>query len=67
MIVHLDIITIKRLLAENSLTASALSTRSGISRQSVSTILGRGTCSVTNAGKLARALGVDVDTIWKEG
>lgn len=67
MIVHLDILTIKRLLAETGLTASALSKRSGISRQSISTILGRGTCSVSNAGKLAKALGVDVATIWKEG
>lgn len=51
---------IRVLMARSGLTQSKLSEMSGISRQSISTILSRGSCSPKNAGKLAEALGVDV-------
>lgn len=54
---------IRVLMARSGLTQSKLSDMSGISRQSISTILNRGSCSPKNAGKLAEALGVDVLTI----
>lgn len=58
---------VELLQAEQGLTNAVLAERSGISRQSVSTILRRGTCSPVNAGKLARGLGVSVaDIIEKE-
>lgn len=57
---------IKAMLATRSMTQVALAEKAGISRQSISTILGRGTCSLPNAGKLARALEVDVTEIIKE-
>jgi len=58
---------INLLKAEQRLTNSALAERSGISRQSISTILLRGTCNPITAGKLARGLGVSVADIIKEG
>lgn len=66
MSVRLNVPAIKKLLAEKSLTASALARLSGVSRNSISTILNRGTCSAVNAGKLAKALDVDIEAIWRE-
>lgn len=57
---------INLLKAEQRLTNSALAERSGLSRQSISTILLRGTCSPITAGKLARGLGVSVADIIRE-
>ena len=56
---------VEAMLARDSLTRTEVSKRSGISRQSVSCILQRGTCSTVNAGRLARALGVDVTEIME--
>lgn len=67
MTVKLNIPEIKRLSAVNKFTNTVLAERSGISRQNISTILRRGTCSAINAGRLAEALEVDVCKIWKEG
>lgn len=50
-------------LAEQGLTRAALAERSGISRQSISTILGRGSCEPRTAGRLAAGLGVQVADI----
>ena len=48
------------ILAEQGLTKTALAERSGMSRQNISTILGRGTCEPATAGKLVKGLGVFV-------
>ncbi len=56
---------VEAMLARDGVTRAELSKRSGISRQSVSCILQRGTCSTVNAGKIARALGVDVTEIME--
>lgn len=37
-----------------------LAEKAGITRQTLSTVKGRGTCAMGTAGKLAKALGVDV-------
>lgn len=63
---RLDVMKIIRLLAEQGLTKSELATRSGVSRQNISTIIGRGTCSPKTAGKLAAGLGISVAEIMKE-
>lgn len=63
---RLDVMKIIRLLAEQGLTKSELAARSGVSRQNVSTIIGRGTCSPKTAGKLAAGLGISVAEIMKE-
>jgi len=54
------------LLAEKEMTRAALASRCGISRQNVSTILGRGTCEPKTAGKIAKGLGVNVADIIEE-
>lgn len=62
----IDSLKINLLLAEQGLTQAALSSKCGVSRQSISTLLGRGTCSPVKLGKLANALGVDPREIIKE-
>lgn len=47
-------------------TMSALAKMVGVSPQSMSTIKQRGTCRMETAGKIARALGVDVAEIMEE-
>lgn len=54
------------ILAQQELTKTALAERCGLSRQNISTILGRGTCEPVTAGKLAKGLGVPVSEIVKE-
>lgn len=56
------------LQAQQGLTTTILAKRSGISRQNISTIKGRGTCNPTTLAKLAAGLGVDPsELIAKEG
>ena len=64
---RIDSIKIKLLMAEQEINQSALAERCGIARQSISAMLGRGTCSIVNVGKLAKILGVDPAEIIKEG
>ncbi len=54
------------ILAEQGMTKAALAERSGMARQNISMILGRGTCEPATAGKLAKGLGVPVSEILKE-
>lgn len=56
---------IMQLLAEQGLTKSELSSKSGVSRQQISVILVRGTCAPITAGKLAIGLGVPVVEIME--
>lgn len=64
----IDRVRIELTLAEKGWTKADLAERSGISRQSVSTITRRGTASPRNVGRIARALGVaPADIIRKEG
>lgn len=51
------------LLAEKELTLTKLAALSGISRQNISTIKQRGTCSPCTAAKLAKGFGVSVAEI----
>lgn len=51
---------IELILSERNMTKTALAEKSGISRQNISTILGRGTCEPKTAGKLANGLGVQI-------
>lgn len=59
-------IRIESILAERDMTKAALAEKCGLSRQSVSTIVRRGTCEPRTAGKLAAGLGVDVADIILE-
>lgn len=66
MILRLNLSAIRRLMVEKRMTGAALANLTGISRQSISGILKRGTAKLENAGLIADALGVDVEYIWKE-
>ena len=63
---RLDSIKIKLLMAELEINQTVLAEKVGVSRQNISLMLCRGTCSITNAGKLAKALGVSVREIVRE-
>lgn len=54
---------IEILLAEKNLTKASLADACGMSRQSISTIMRRGTCEPRTAGKLAMGLGVSIQRI----
>lgn len=62
----LNVPIIKKMMANKRMTHAELGRLAGISRQSISIILTRGTCSLKNGGLIADALGVDVEEIWKE-
>lgn len=66
MRIKLNVRAIVKLMATYGYTQAELGKRAGISRQSISAILGRGTCSYVNAGRIASALEVDIEEIWKE-
>ena len=51
--------------AKRGLTKKQLAELSGISRQNLSTVVHRGSCRPETAGKIARALGVDVTEIME--
>ena len=59
-------VRLEGILAERSMTKSELAEKSGLSRQSISTLIKRGTCEPRTAGKLAAALGISVDEIIGE-
>lgn len=64
---NVSAIKIESLLAVQGLTKAELAKKAGTSRQSVSTVIRRGTCEPRTAGKLAAALGVDIlDIIEQE-
>ena len=52
--------------AQAGMSAAQLSEASGISRQQISTIKGRGTCTPITAAKLANGLGVPLESILEK-
>lgn len=62
----IDTIKVQLLLAEQEMTKTDLAEKSGICRQNISIILGRGTCTPATAGKIAKALDIPVAEIVKE-
>lgn len=55
-------------LARQGMTQSELAKKAGMTRQATSTLIRRGSCEPRTAGRIARALNVDVeDLIVKEG
>ena len=52
--------------AQKGLSMADIAQRAGLSRQSVSTIRTRGTSSAISAGKIARALDVDVTELIED-
>lgn len=64
---NIDRIKIETILAEKKMTRVNLSLTSGLTPQSISTIVRRGTCEPKTAGKLAAGLGVPVSDIIAKG
>ncbi len=62
----INIRAVKILMAQKQMTHAQLAELAGISRPTITTLLTRGTCSIPNAGKLADALGVEVEAIIDE-
>lgn len=62
----LNVQQVEILLANQGLSKAALAERCGISRQSLSTIIQRGSCEPRTAGKLAQGLGVAVTDVVAE-
>lgn len=54
-------------MAEKKMTMTALAGASGMSRQQLSVIMAKGTCTPVSAGKIADGLGVTVMDIVEEG
>jgi DNA-binding Xre family transcriptional regulator len=52
-------------LAEKGMTQANLSQKSGISKQNLSIILKKGRCHEITAGKIASALGIQVEQIME--
>ncbi len=59
----IDAHKISLVMAREKLTQAALAQKCGLTRQTICTILSRGTCSVINAGRIATGLRVDVAEI----
>lgn len=62
---RIDVNKIKLFLAEREMNRTELASACGLSRQSISTILTRGTCEPKTAGKIAKGLGIPVAEIMK--
>lgn len=61
--VNINTHKINVILAKKKMTQTALAEQSGMRQQQVSLILRRGCCRPINAGKIASALGVDVEEL----
>lgn len=55
------------LMAAQKLTFSDLAKRSGLSREGLNKVLGRGACAPATAGKIADGLGVPVEDVCSIG
>lgn len=62
----LNVKNINYLMAEQEISRAELADRCGMARQNLHSILFRGSCQPKTAGKLAKALGVNVREIVKE-
>ena len=62
----LNVREIKRQMLRQCLGQKDLAEKAGLSRQTVNVIMCRASCSAVSGHKLANALGVDIEAIWKE-
>lgn len=63
----IDTKRIKAGLADKQMTYSDLAKKSGIPKQSISTVMKRGSCSPITAGKIAKALEIDSMDLIEDG
>ena len=57
---------IKKIMADNGMTICKLAKLAGMQPANLGRIIRNGRCSIPSAGKIARALGVDLETIMEE-
>lgn len=57
---------IEILLAERKMNMTKLADAAGVSRQTLSTVVRRGTCAPITAGRVAEGLGVEVTDIIQQ-
>lgn len=57
---------IKCLIAGQKMSIAKLAEKIGMSRQQLSVILAKGTCTTASVGKIAEGLGVEIGEIVKE-
>ena len=62
---NIDGLKIEELLAKAGLTKTELASRCGVSRQNISTIVRRGTCTPRTLGKLAEGLSISVSELTR--
>lgn len=63
----LNVLKIQIMMAEKGMTIKKLAEVSGISRQTISSIISGKGCSLKVAYKIAKALGLELEEIIKEG
>ena len=63
----LNVLKIQILIAEKELTIKKLADISGVSRQTISCIISGKGCSLMVAYKIAKALGLELEELVKEG
>ena len=63
----LNVLKIQILMAEKELSIKRLAEVSGVSRQTISCIISGKGCSVMVAYKIAKALGLELEELVKEG
>ncbi|MGN0525188.1 helix-turn-helix domain-containing protein [Eubacterium sp.] len=62
----INAIVVRSMIAEQGVSLSDFAKKVNISKQGLSAILSRGSCSTVNAGKIAKGLEVSVQQIIKE-
>ncbi len=62
---ELNVIAVKKLLAEKKMNISDLATLIRMSPSNLSCVLRRGTCALKTGGLIADALNVEIEEIWK--
>lgn len=63
----LNVLKIQIMMAEKGMTIKKLAEVSGVSRQTISCIISGKGCSLKVAYKIAKALGLELEEIIKEG
>ena len=59
----INVLRIEKELARQEMTKKKLAELAGMHRQNVTTIMKRGSCEAITAGKISKALGVDIAEI----
>lgn len=59
----INVLMIEKELAKQGLTKKRLAELAGMHRQNITTVMKRGSCEAITAGRISKALGVDITEI----